>query len=143
MPTPNAPPPHGPAAEGPPVDSFLGLTADEIAAAVREATAVCDELAREVIALARHASESPAAQDAAHDALLRIQAIAGLGRRLGDADRNLRALAFLLRETGQRPSKRDWIAFLAAVRGRYATEAERARFDSATAADGGPPRPRP
>jgi hypothetical protein len=127
MPTP--PPPTPPGAESPPVDAFLGVTADEIAAAVAEANTACDDLAREVLALARHASESAAAQDAAHDALLRIQAIAQLGRRLGDADRNLRALAFLLRETGQRPSKRDWIAFLAAVRGRYATESERTRFD--------------
>jgi hypothetical protein len=113
------------------VDSFLGVTADQIATAIAETSAACDELAREILTLARHASESAEAQDAAHDALLRLTAIGQLGRRLGDADRNLRALAFLLRETGQRPSKRDWIAFLAAVRGHYATEPERARFDVA------------
>lgn len=124
--------PVPPQPEAPPLDGFLVLAADQVGAALDEAAASFGQLTADVLALARHAADAGApveAQEATQDALVRLQAIDRLEQRIRNVDRNLRALAFLLRETGQQPSRRDWIAFMAAVRGRYTTEAERAEFD--------------
>ena len=114
----------------PAIPSFVTLAADQLGAALAEATVSFGDLTGQVLTLARHANAAPEADQAAQDALVRLQAVDRLQQRLGNVDRNLRALAALMESSGLQPSHAEWRAFLKVVRGGYTTETERTEFDA-------------
>jgi len=117
----------------PGLDSFLTLSADQLGAALAEATASLGGLTSHVLTLAGHAGAAPEAGRATAEALVGLQAVDRLQQRLGNVDRNLRALAALLHDTGRTPTDTEWRCFLDAVRRRYSTETERLEFDARVA----------
>jgi len=132
----------------------VSLCADQINAAMEEASAEIDALAQSFLEMARHATslvnaasalhsdqigeldiaplagDSQAMQAAVHEGITVLQVGDRLGQRLDNVRSNLTSLADLLRESGLSTSVNQWENFLQTARAKFTMMAERRMFDT-------------
>ena len=131
---------------------LVELCADQIAAAVDEASGEIDALSRSVLDTARRVSDlvgavseqgtgrSPAEasvladcqalRQAVQDAGMHLQFADRLSQRLSNVSKNLVGLAELMQSTDQPIAENRWSAFLAEMRATFTMEQERQMFDA-------------
>lgn len=130
---------------------LVQLCAEQIRAAVDEASSEIESLSLAVLDTARHADrlagrDSPAGREpaggkdaadasqplkeAALNASSRLQFADRMSQRLSNTASNLTALAQLMQTTDRPISDEDWSTFLDAARARFTMEHERRMFDA-------------
>lgn len=139
---------------------LVQLCAEQIRAAVNEASSEIESLSLAVLDTARHADRlagsdrsagraladdndagdaSQPLKEAALNASSRLQFADRMSQRLSNTASNLAALAQLLQTTDRPISDEDWSAFLDAARARFTMEHERRMFDAVFETTGSAP----
>ena len=130
---------------------LVKLCAEQIRAAMDEASSEIASLSLAVLDTARHADrlaergvsarsgatddkgpddESQPLREAALNASSKLQFADRMSQRLSNTASNLAALAQLMQNTDSPISEEDWSAFLGAARARFTMEHERRMFDA-------------
>ena len=139
---------------------LVQLCAEQIRAAVAEASSEIESLSLAVLDTARHADqlagrgrsvgdglasekgaedESQPLKEAALNASSRLQFADRMSQRLSNTASNLTALAQLMQTTDRPISEDDWSTFLGAARARFTMEHERRMFDAVFETTGSTP----
>ena len=118
---------------------LVDLCAEQIRAAIKEASADIEALSLSVLDTARHAEQlieparapdSRPLREAVRSASSRLQFADRLNQRLSNTAANLAALAEFMRASEQPISDAGWPVFLDAARARFTMEQERRMFDA-------------
>ena len=118
---------------------LVDLCAEQIQAALKEASADIEALSLSVLDTARHAElliepdrapDSAPLKKAVQSASSRLQFADRLNQRLSNTAANLAALAEFMHASEQPVSDAGWSAFLDAARARFTMEQERRMFDA-------------
>ena len=115
---------------------LVDLCAEQIQAAISEASSDIEALSLSVLDTARHADKliepdrSGPLKEAVRNASQRLQFADRLSQRLSNTAANLAALADYMQADEQPVSDEGWSAFLDAARARFTMEQERRMFDA-------------